>query len=96
MRKAILLTVAFCALLFVPLAEDAGCQAGCTTIQSGTLLRSDNVVIETGYDEWGYNYQARIFNGTYCDAYRSAAWCQPYADVELEMKWNDAWLSNQD
>jgi hypothetical protein len=68
----------------------------CTTIQDGTLLTSDGDVIETGYDMWGYNYQALIFNGTYCDAYRDAAWCQPYADVELLMKWNDAWLSNRD
>jgi hypothetical protein len=50
----------------------------------------------TGYDSWGYNYQANMFNGGYCDAYRNAAWCQPYADVELIMKWNDAWLSNKD
>jgi hypothetical protein len=68
----------------------------CTTIQSGDLLNSVNEVITTGYDDWGYNYQAKIFNGTYCDAYRDAAWCQPYADVNLSMKWNDAWLSNKD
>ncbi len=41
----------------------------CTTIQSGELLASDGSIIETGYDDWGYNYQARIFNGFYCDAY---------------------------
>ena len=68
----------------------------CTTIQSGELLASDGSVIQTGYDEWGYNYQAKAFNGYYCDAYRDAAWCQPYRDDELKMKWNDAWLSNQD
>ena len=68
----------------------------CTTIQDGTLVRSDGEVIETGYDEWGYNYQAHLFNGGYCDAYRDAAWCQPYKYVELLMKWNDAWLSNKD
>lgn len=70
--------------------------AECVTIQDGTLLRSDGQVIETGFDEWGYNYQAHIFNGGYCDAYRNADWCQPYVDDELLMKWNDAWLSNQD
>lgn len=70
--------------------------AQCTTIQDGTLLRSDGVVIETGFDEWGYNYQALIFNGKYCDAYRDAAWCQPWKDDDLMMKWNAAWLSNQD
>lgn len=69
---------------------------GCTTIQSGTLLTSDGQVIKPGYDKWGYNYQAMIFNGKYCDAYRNAAWCQDYKDVNLQMKWNEAWLSNKD
>ncbi len=69
---------------------------GCTTIQGGTLLTSDGRVIVTGYDNWGYNYQAHMFNGMYCDSYRDADWCQPYKDVELIMKWNDAWLSNKD
>jgi hypothetical protein len=68
----------------------------CATIQSGTLLNSSGDPITTGYDEWGYNYQARLFNGMYCDAYRDAAWCQPYKDDNLAMKWNDAWLSNKD
>jgi hypothetical protein len=67
-----------------------------TTIQSGLLLNSAGEVLTVGYDDWGYNYQARIFNGKYCDAYRNALWCQPYANDDLEMKWNDAWLSNQD
>lgn len=77
-------------------AKPAGKKSGCTTIQDGTLLTSEGVVIEPGYDRWGYNYQARLFNGTYCDAYRDAAWCQAYKDVRLMMKWNDAWLSNMD
>jgi len=69
---------------------------GCTKIQSGELLTSSGDVITTGYDQWGYNYQGHMFNGGYCDAYRDAAWCQPYKDVDLIMKWNDAWLSNVD
>jgi hypothetical protein len=76
-------------------AKDTNGQA-CTKIQDGTLFRSDGVIITTGFDEWGYNYQGHLFNGGYCDAYRGAAWCQPYKDVELLMKWNDAWLSNVD
>ena len=68
----------------------------CTKIQDGTLLTSDGDLITTGFDEWGYNYQGHLFNGGYCDAYRDAAWCQPFKDVELLMKWNDAWLSNVD
>jgi hypothetical protein len=70
--------------------------AQCATIQDGTILTSVGQTIETGFDAWGYNYQAHIFNGLYCESYHNAAWCQPYADVELEMKWNDAWLSSQD
>lgn len=69
---------------------------GCTKIQSGILKASDGSVLSTGYDQWGYNYQAHMFNGYYCDAYRNAPWCQPWVDVELMMKWNDAWLSNVD
>lgn len=68
----------------------------CATIQSGTLLASDNTIIKTGYDQWGYNYQALLFNGMYCDAYRNASWCQPYKNDKLAMKWNEAWLSNKD
>lgn len=68
----------------------------CTTIQSGELSASDGSIITTGFDEWGYNYQARLFNGYYCDAYRDAAWCQDYKEDSLSMKWNDAWLSNKD
>jgi len=78
------------------LAGKGGNKPECTTIQDGTLLTSDGRVIETGYDEWGYNYQAHMFNGGYCDAYRDAEWCQPWKDVELMMKWNDVWLSNKD
>ena len=70
--------------------------AECTTIQDGTLLTTDGGVITTGYDEWGYNYEAHMFNGGYCDAYRDASWCQEWADDDLIMKWNDAWLSNKD
>ena len=68
----------------------------CATIQSGEIIGSDGEVITTGYDNWGYNYQAMLFNGDYCDAYRDAAWCQDYAEDDLMMKWNDAWLSNKD
>jgi len=76
--------------------ETAWSNSGCTTIQSGELYTSDGRLLTTGYDIWGYNYQAHMFNGGYCDAYRDAAWCQPYKDVNLTMKWNDAWLSNTD
>lgn len=77
---------------------------GCSQIQDGTLYTSDGELLTTGFSVWGYNYQAHLFNGTYCDyhpQYRPGGpyheWCQSaYGEVELLMKWNDAWLSNVD
>ena len=68
--------------------------AGCTTIPSGGLYTSDGKVITLGFDEYGYNYQAHMFNGRYCDYDRVIG--GDYCDVDLIMKWNDAWLSNKD
>jgi len=96
MKKVV--TIVGCVMLTLGFstATFAGKPAACETIQDGNLYNSVGDLIETGYDQWGYNYQARKFMGTYCDAYRDAAWCQPYKDVNLAMKWNDAWLDNKD
>jgi len=99
--KRLMIPLAILVLLAIPSVAMAGeaCgqgNGGCTTIQDGTLLTSDGKAIMPGYDQWGYNYQAHMFNGGYCDAYRNAAWCQPYKDDYLIMKWNDAWISNKD
>ncbi|MBW2975997.1 hypothetical protein KY347_00970 [Candidatus Woesearchaeota archaeon] len=85
-------------------AAAKGKYADCTMIPSGELYASDGSLIMPGYNEWGYNYQAHLFNGMYCDyhpVYRpggpSYEWCQEnYGDVKLLMYWNDAWLSNKD
>ena len=69
---------------------------GCTSIQSGELLTSTGDVIETGYDDWGYNYQAHMFNSAYCHYNRDPADCGQWEDVDLIMKWNEPWLSNKD
>lgn len=76
----------------------------CTKIQDGVLYTSDGELLTTGFSDWGYNYQGHIFNGAYCDyhpVYRPGGanheWCMAnYGDVDLVMKWNDAWLSNVD
>jgi hypothetical protein len=106
--KKVMLVLVLLALLVVPSTVGAKgpCKKGngCTTIQDGTLLTSDGESITTGYSQWGYNYQAHMFNGMYCDYhpyYRPGGagheWCQAnYGDVNLIMKWNDAWLSNKD
>ena len=74
--------------------------------------------LTTGYDVFGYNYQAHIFNGTYGNAYfgrsrwapytgddtaylstyptAAGHWAWPFRNVNLQMKWNDAWLANKD
>lgn len=95
-RLAYTIAVVACAVALCGIPVASASKDACTTIQSGLLVASDGTTITTGYDKWGYNYQAMMFNGTYCDAYRDAAWCQPYKDDELIMKWNDAWLSNKD
>jgi hypothetical protein len=97
--KKLFLILLIAALLIIPVtaAAQPPCKGEkCTTIQSGELSASDGSTITVGFDEWGYNYQAHLFNGKYCDAYRDAAWCQPYKDDNLAMKWNEAWLSNKD
>jgi hypothetical protein len=69
----------------------------CTTIQSGELVASNGDPITTGYDEWGYNYQAHQYNGRYCDFRRGEpGWWDANCDVDLAMKWNEGWLSNMD
>lgn len=91
--SSILCAIALLVIFTAPAVMAAG---SCTTIQSGTLLTSAGGVITPGYDDYGYNYQANMFNGGYCDAYQNDSWCLPYANDELIMKWNDAWLSNVD
>jgi len=52
-----------------------------------------------GFDEFGYNRTARIFNGTVMDwcmeKVDSQSWCDtyygPWGDDKLVMKWNAAW-----
>lgn len=94
MRKLLCAAVVTAIALLMPAIGSA--KNACATIPQGGIVNSAGEAVEPGYDAWGYNYQARIFNGGYCDAYRDAAWCQAYRDVELQMKWNDAWISNQD
>jgi len=66
----------------------------CATIQQGSITDSAGNPLTTGYDAWGYNYQAMIFNGFYDNFTRPAT---PVTSGDsLIMKWNDAWLSNKD
>lgn len=66
----------------------------CTTIQDGTLVDTKGNPIKIGVDQFGYNYQAHLFLGRYCDYDRVIG--GEDCEDKLEMKWNDAWLSNKD
>ncbi|HHT9138987.1 MAG TPA: hypothetical protein ACFYEK_17305 [Candidatus Wunengus sp. YC60] len=66
----------------------------CATIQGGTLTDIKGNPISVGYDQWGYNYQAHMFNGLY-DNFSRPAEPVTKGTLNLIMKWNDAWLSNQ-
>ncbi|MDY7080532.1 MAG: hypothetical protein SXV54_26935 [Chloroflexota bacterium] len=95
--KRLVFTLVILALLIVPstVGANESCKGGdCTTIQDGTIYASTGELITTGYDEFGYNYQAHMFNGRYCDYDRVLG--GDYCDDNLIMKWNDAWLSNKD
>lgn len=75
--------------------------AGCATIQSGLITDTAGNPVTLGYDQYGYNYQAHIFNGTYDSSDRKLDgkfWGQTgdYVDDSLIMKWSDPWLANVD
>ena len=88
-------------LLVLALPSAVGADAGCTTIQDGTLTDSAGNLLEMGFDQFGYNYQAHLFVGTYDSSDRNldgTYWgsTADYADDSLIMKWSDDWLSNTD
>ena len=68
------------------LAKKGGIPASgsdCTTIQDGILTYSPGhylygTPISTGYDPYGYNYQAHLFNGSYANAYLGGVGYPPY------------------
>lgn len=55
-------------------AQPAAKGSTCTTIKDGTLTYSPShylygTPLSTGYDAYGYNYQAHMFKGSYANAY---------------------------
>ena len=79
-------------------------------VQINTLSKANG-----SFDEYGYNYTAHMFRGSYFNSYARSAelpawdgddeaylaenptaashWAWPYREVNLLMKWNEAWLS---
>lgn len=82
-------------------AWDEGSTANCMDIQSGSITDSAGNPISTGFDQFGYNYQAHMFNGTYDSSDRNidgTYWGSTgdFVDDKLMMKWSDSWLANVD
>lgn len=105
MKKLLFRAVVLCvaALMFAATSPAAVECTACATIQEGTITATDGSVLATGYDQWGYNYQSHGFNGIYDNVDRAGTVftdencdAAPFGCVTLQMKWNDAWLSNQD
>ena len=58
-------------------------EKGCTTIQDGVLTYSEGHYLAgqplmTGYDPYGYNYQAHMFSGYYANVYLGRDGFPPY------------------
>lgn len=125
-----------CFVLVFFSTADANRNPRCPGITDGTLYYSEGhylygQALKPGFDIFGYNYQAHLFNGYYANAYLGGygyppyegdddayyqrlvdeeyadsiedaqlliekVWCWPYRNIILNMKWNDAWLSNKD
>jgi hypothetical protein len=80
-----------CGVLAMPSLSDAQC----VKIQSGTLMDAKGNPITVGYDKYGYNYQAHIFNGLY-ENYSRPDVVVTEGTENLVMKWSDDWLANVD
>lgn len=92
--------VALVTVVALGLAPPVSAQ-NCFKIKDGVITDSANEVVTTGYDQFGYNYQARLFNGTYDSVDRNLdgkffGATVDYSDDSLIMKWSDEWLSNLD
>ena len=99
--KNIVIISAFVALLFGISVHPSLAKEQCATIKDGTITDSAGNPVVMGYDEFGYNYQAHMFNGTYDSSDRTidgTYWGDTgdYVDDKLMMKWSDPWLANVD
>lgn len=87
--------LSFCALTLILFTAVTLLAQDCNTIKSGLIFDSTNQPVSLGYDKWGYNYQAHMFNGLYDNFSRPSTPVTTGAD-NLIMKWSDDWMSNKD
>jgi len=93
MKKSLFFIV--CIFFLLPTLSWGGNPPGCNTIKSDSIVDSKGYPVQLGYDQYGYNYQAHMFNGLYDNYSRPQT---PYTEGldNLIMKWSDEWLSNLD
>lgn len=104
MKKIFTFLSVLAAFFLVVIPVSAKKDNACTTIKDGSIFDGAGDPVVMGYNDWGYNYNAHMFNGMWCDyhpTYRPGGsdheWCvNNMSDVELMMKWSDTWLSNKD
>jgi hypothetical protein len=101
MRKLITMSVSAALVVAMAGMASAGKPPACTTIGAGVLQDSYGNTLVLGYDQFGYNYQAHMFNGTYDSSDRVLdgkyfGSTGDYVDDQLSMKWSEDWLSNKD
>lgn len=99
MKKSFLLVIALLLISAAPALANKS--PACNTISSGLIHDSFGNTLQTGYDIYGYNYQAHMFNGTYDSSDRVLdgkyfGSTGDYVDDKLSMKWSDEWLANVD
>ena len=87
----ILLAVA----LLVPFATNVAKAGDCVNIKSGFIVDSAGNEVTLGFDQYGYNYQAHMFNGLSDNYTRPNPPAAEGLDT-LVMKWSDDWLANVD
>lgn len=80
-----LMVVAFLAGIFTTsaIAKKGGKKADCISIQDGILTYSSGHYLageplKVGFDAYGYNYQAHMFNGYYANTYLGGEGLPPY------------------
>ena len=78
-----------------------GPPTNCTSIKDGILTDTLGNPLVLGFEQFGYNYQAHEFNGTYDSVDRvldGKYWGQTgdFVNDRLWMKWSDDWISNKD
>lgn len=92
--KKIISILAFVLLSLSFLVVPTFAASSCATIKDGTITDIAGNVLVNGYDQWGYNYQAHMFNGYYNNYSRPPV---PVTSGDnLIMKWSDSWLANVD